>query len=74
MRCRSQINGTPVHYHFQITASAVPTTNTAARSDPLLFQNVPDLDHVRVFSEMPPGEVDVAIRAVGEMLPTPTMP
>ena len=32
---------------------------------------MPDLDNVRIFSETAPGEVDVSIRAVGEMLPNP---
>jgi hypothetical protein len=71
VRCRPVINGTPVHFHCQITASAVPAGAAGNRSDSLLFQNVPDLDHVRIFAEMPPGRVDVAIRAVGEMLPNP---
>jgi hypothetical protein len=36
----------------------------------LLYQNVPDLDNVRIFAETSPGEVDVVIRAVGEMIPS----
>jgi hypothetical protein len=71
VRCRPTVNGTPVHFHCQITASAVPAGATGNRSDALLYQSVPDLDHVRVFAETAPGEVDVAIRAVGEMLPDP---
>jgi hypothetical protein len=71
VRCRAALgDGTPVHFHLQITASAVPTgPSSGGRSDALLFQNVPDLDDVRLFSQMPPGQVDVSIRAVGEMLP-----
>jgi hypothetical protein len=69
LRCRKTINGTPVHYHFQITACAVPASSGPPRADALLFQSVPDLDHVRLFTESPPGEVAIAIRAVGEMLP-----
>jgi len=69
VRCRPTVNGTPVHFHLQITASAVPADATGNRSDALLYQSVPDLDHIRVFAETPPGRVDVAIRAVGEMLP-----
>jgi choline dehydrogenase-like flavoprotein len=70
VRCRGNLpNGTPVHFHLQITASALPAGSGASKSDALLFQNVPDLDNVRLFSETAPGEVDVSIRAVGEMLP-----
>jgi Domain of Unknown Function (DUF1080)/GMC oxidoreductase len=71
LRCRANLpDGTPVHFHLQITASAVPAgAGGGGRSDALLFQNVPDLDDVRLFSSTPPGQVDVSIRAVGEMLP-----
>jgi choline dehydrogenase-like flavoprotein len=69
VRCRGNVGGTPVHFHLQITASALPPGSGAAKSDALLFQNVPDLDNLRLFSETAPGEVDVSIRAVGEMLP-----
>jgi choline dehydrogenase-like flavoprotein len=69
VRCRGTVSGTPVHFHLQITASALPTGSGAGKSDALLFQNVPDLDNLRLFSETAPGEVDVSIRAVGEMLP-----
>ena len=72
VRCRATLgDGTRVHFHLQITASAVPAGSGAGKSDALLFQNVPDLDNVRFFSETAPGEVDVSIRAVGEMLPDP---
>jgi choline dehydrogenase-like flavoprotein len=70
VRCRALLtDGTPVHYHLQITSSAVPAGSGAGKSDALLFQNVPDLDNFRYFTETAPGEVDVSIRAVGEMLP-----
>jgi choline dehydrogenase-like flavoprotein len=69
--CRRNIGGTPAHFHCQITASALPAGSGAGRSDALLFQNVPDLDNFRRFRQMRPGEVDVSIRAVGEMLPNP---
>jgi choline dehydrogenase-like flavoprotein len=69
VRCRGNVGGTPVHFHLQITASALPAGSGAGKSDALLFQNVPDLDNLRLFSEAAPGEVDVSIRAVGEMLP-----
>ena len=71
VRCRANINGTPVHYHFQVTASALPAGAGAngATGESLLFQNVPDLDDVRLFAEVRPGEIVVTIRAVGEMLP-----
>jgi choline dehydrogenase-like flavoprotein len=73
VRCRTTIGATTAHFHFQITASGqpavMPAGQGAGRSDALLFQNVPDLDNVRHFEETAPGEVDVAIRAVGEMLP-----
>jgi hypothetical protein len=70
VRCRSTLaDGTSVHFHLQITASALPPGSGAGKSDALLFQSVPDLDDVRLFSETQPGEVDVSIRAVGEMLP-----
>ena len=63
-------DGTPAHFHLQITASAVPPGPQAGqRSDLLLFQNVPDLDNIRLFSQTAPGQLDVTIRAVGEMLP-----
>jgi hypothetical protein len=66
VRCRATLGDrTPVHFHLQITASAVPAGSGAGKSDALLFQNV------RIFSETAPGEVDVSIRAVGEMLPNP---
>jgi Domain of Unknown Function (DUF1080)/GMC oxidoreductase len=72
VRCRSQINvnnnPTPVHYHFQITASAVPQF-PGSQSDAFLFQNVPDLDNIQRLRGLRPGEVDVFIRAVGEMVP-----
>ncbi|ACL57223.1 protein of unknown function DUF1080 [Methylobacterium nodulans ORS 2060] len=71
VRCRANLpDGTPAHYHLQITASAVPPGAAGGgRSDALLFQSVPDIDHVRIFSQTAPGQLDVAIRAVGEMLP-----
>lgn len=69
VRCRANVGGTPVHFHLQITASALPAGSGAGKSDALLFQNVPDMDNLRLFSEAAPGEVDVSIRAVGEMLP-----
>ena len=70
VRCRANLaDGSPVHFHMQISASALPPGSGGGRSDALLFQSVPDLDDVRVFSETAPGEVDVSIRAVGEMLP-----
>jgi hypothetical protein len=63
-------DGTPVHWHLQITASAVPAGAAGGgRSDALLFQSVPDLDDVRLFSQTAPRQLDVSIRAVGEMLP-----
>jgi Domain of Unknown Function (DUF1080)/GMC oxidoreductase len=75
LRCRTKIGATTAHFHFQITASGqpavMPAGKGAGRSDALLFQNVPDLDNVRHFEETAPGEVDVSIRAVGEMLPNP---
>lgn len=71
VRCRANLaDGTPVHFHLQITASAVPPGAAGGgRSDLLLFQNVPDLDNIRLFSQTPAGQVDVSIRAVGEMIP-----
>jgi hypothetical protein len=42
------------------------------RSDALLFQNVPDLDNIALFKTTAPSEVDVSIRAVGELQPRPT--
>ena len=69
VRCRANVAGTPVHFHLQITASALPAGSGAGKSDALLFQNVPDLDNLRLFSETAPGEVDVSIRAVGEIFP-----
>ncbi|PYQ86068.1 MAG: hypothetical protein DMG02_26235 [Acidobacteria bacterium] len=68
LRCRRVINGTPVHFHFQITASAVPP-GTGNRADMLLFRKIPDLEDVRRLGETAPGQVDVVIRAIGEMLP-----
>jgi hypothetical protein len=69
VRCQTVLNGTPVHFHFQITVSALPAQSGAIQADLLLFQNVPDLDNIRRLGEMVPGEVDVFIRGVGEMLP-----
>jgi len=71
VRCRTKIRGTPVHFHFQISAAALPTGSGAGASDALLFQNVPDLDNFNHFADTAPGEVDVSIRAVGEILPNP---
>jgi Domain of Unknown Function (DUF1080)/GMC oxidoreductase len=75
VRCRAKVNGAFVHYHFQITASAQPLVQPlgkgAGRSDALLFQSTPDLDNIRHFEETAPGEIDVSIRAVGEVLPNP---
>jgi len=39
------------------------------RSDSLLFQSVPDLDDIRLFSQTAPKQVDVSIRAVGGFWP-----
>src|SRR5262245_49346784 len=51
VRCRANLgDGTPVHFHLQITASALPSGSGGGRSDALLFQSVADLDDVRVFS------------------------
>ncbi len=69
VRCRANLAGTQVHFHLQITASALPAGSGPGTSDALLFQNVPDLDNLRLLSEIAPGEVNVSIRAVGEMLP-----
>ena len=69
VRCRAKVNGTFVHYHFQISASAMPKGSGAGSSDALLFQNAPDLDNIRHFEDTAPGEIDVSIRAVGEVLP-----
>jgi len=71
VRCRAKVNGTFVHYHFQITASALPKGSGAGASEALLFQNAPDLDNIRHFEDTAPGEIDVSIRSVGEMLPNP---
>jgi len=71
VRCRAKVNGTFAHYHFQISASALPKGSGAGASDALLFQNAPDLDNIRHFEDTAPGEIDVSIRAVGEMLPNP---
>jgi 3-keto-disaccharide hydrolase/GMC oxidoreductase len=71
VRCRTNIGGTPMHFHLQITASANPPGAGPGASDALLYQSVPDLDHIRIFRETAPGEIDVAIRAVGEMIPNP---
>jgi choline dehydrogenase-like flavoprotein len=71
VRCCAKLSdGTPAHFHLQITASAVPPgPQTGGRSDALLFQSVPDLDDVRLFSQTAPAQLDVTIRSVGEMLP-----
>jgi len=71
VRCRTRLNGANVHYHFQVSASAQPAGSGAGSSDALLFQSVPDLDNIRHFAETRPGEIDVSIRAVGEILPNP---
>jgi hypothetical protein len=71
VRCRAKVNGAFVHYHFQISASALPKGSGAASSDALLFQSVPDIDNIRHFENTAPGEIDVSIRAVGEILPNP---
>jgi choline dehydrogenase-like flavoprotein len=73
VRCRTNLaDGTPAHFHLQINASAVPPGAAGGgRSDALLFQNVPDLDNIQFFSQTAPGQLDVVIRAVGEMLPNP---
>jgi choline dehydrogenase-like flavoprotein len=69
VRCRGDVGGTPVHFHLQITASALPAGSGPGQSDALLYRNVPDLDNLRRLAEAAPGEVDVSIRAVGEMIP-----
>ena len=69
VRCRAKVNGAFVHYHFQISASAQPKGSGAGASDALLFQNTPDLDNIGHFESTAPGEIDVSIRAVGELLP-----
>src|SRR5215472_6136521 len=57
VRCRANLaDGTPVHWHLQITASAVPAgAQGGGRSDSLLFQSVPDLDNIRFFSQTAPA-------------------
>jgi choline dehydrogenase-like flavoprotein len=71
VRFRAQLtDGTPVHFHMQVSGAALPAGKGASSSDALLFQNVPDLDNLSAFTQ-PPGEVDVSIRAVGEMVPNP---
>ena len=69
VRCRADVNGTPAHFHLQITASALPPSHPQGGAEALLFQSVPDLDHVRLFTNTPPGVLDVVIRAVGEIFP-----
>ena len=49
----------------------MPASHLPGGAEALLFQSVPDLDHVRFFADTPPGVVDVVIRAVGEMFPGP---
>lgn len=71
VRCRGKVNGAFAHYHFQISASALPAGSGAGSSDALLFQSVPDLDNIGHFENTAPGEIDVSIRAVGEILPNP---
>jgi hypothetical protein len=71
VRCRTTVNGAPAHFHLQITGSALPPSASPGSAEALLFQSVPDLDHVRVFANTPPGVLDVVIRAVGEMFPNP---
>jgi len=71
VRCRAKVSGAFVHYHFQISAAAMPKGSRPASSDALLFQSVPDLDNIRHFEDTAPGEIDVSIRAVGEILPNP---
>ena len=71
VRCRTKVAGAFAHYHFQISASALPKGSGPRASDALLFQNTPDLDNIRHFEDTAPGEIDVSIRAVGEMLPNP---
>jgi hypothetical protein len=71
VRCRADVNGTPAHFHLQITASGLPASHPPGGAEALLFQSVPDLDHVRLFTNTPPGVLDVVIRAVGEMFPNP---
>jgi choline dehydrogenase-like flavoprotein len=72
VRCRTEtdVDGvpTPVHFHFQVTASAVPEW-PGSQADAFLFQNVPDLDNIRRLQGLRPAEVDVFVRALGEMLP-----
>ena len=72
VRCRTEVDvggvPTPVHFHFQITASAVPEWPDS-QADAFLFQNVPDLDNIRRLQGLRPAEVDVFVRALGEMLP-----
>ncbi len=74
VRCRTEIDvagdRTPVHFHLQITASAVPEF-PGSQADAFLFQNVPDLDNIRRLKELRPGKVDVFVRALGEMVPAP---
>jgi 3-keto-disaccharide hydrolase/GMC oxidoreductase len=69
VRCRAKVNGANAHYHFQISASALPRGSGSSQSDALLFQSPPDLDNIRHFEDTAPGEIDVSIRAVGEVLP-----
>jgi GMC oxidoreductase len=69
VRCRAKVNGANAHYHFQISASALPRGSGSSQSDALLFQSTPDLDNIRHFEDTAPGEIDVSIRAVGEVLP-----
>jgi hypothetical protein len=68
VRCRTSVNGSPVHFHLQITAASVQAS-AANQADSQLFQKVPDLDNIQRLEDTPINEIDVFVRVVGEMLP-----
>ena len=60
-------DGAVGHYHFQITASGLGTTNTNSEAE--LFQKVPDVDTVNQHLHATDSHVVITIRGIGEMEP-----
>ena len=58
-------DGTPGHFHFQITAAGLKRPGTDSEAE--LFKKIPDIDTIHLFKSASPDTVVITIRGIGEM-------
>ena len=67
LKGRIQLNGSPSHFHLQITAAGLGPIG--ADSEAELFKKIPDIDTFDRFRSASDSDVVVTIRGIGEMEP-----